>query len=383
MSTLERPVRVAFILTRVQLWGAFETLVQAARAHVDVEAEVVLVDSPSYFQSHERATIARLLGTVRLRDEGWLREQIGMLDVLVFHDPYLGDWMEPGGLGHELVSAGSRVVLSPYALALHGSPEIRRMLFDLPFHHAAWRIYAPSAGQAEMFRSLADDEPDEARQRIRFLGYAKQERLLSSRTAQQEAKRLRRRVGRRTITLWNPHFPDADGTFTFATFAPLLLERAVRWPQEGLIVRPHPRLMPELESTPKGAASAARFRELCRTLGNVVLDESPDPAPAMLAADALISDVSSLVAEYAVLNRPTLLTVPPGGILINDPEGFTADLPRATGPTELTAFLDSVRPAATALPEASEVHGTGERIIDDLVEAVRAEQHQESTALAR
>lgn len=379
VTTPGESVRMAVLLQRVQVWGAVDTIVQAGRRHPDVELDVVLVgDSDATYRGHEAEEFAAYLAErgVTLRDEEWLRTHVERLDVVITPDPYTSRWNTSRGLSpRELAEAGIRLVLSPYAQALAGGAENLALLHNLPFHNTAWRIYAPSEGAVANYRGVcvAGDG------HVRHLGSAKREHLLTDEVAAREAAALRRRLGTRTVTLWNPHFDSEDGLSTFGTMIEPILGWFGERRQRGLIVRPHPRLFSDYERYGHGDV-VATFRRMCAKLPNVHLDESIDAAPALLAADALVSDLSSLIAEYHVLNRPIGLLRPAVELVLNDDRAWAEGTAMIDDKRMLAQFLNRVRPAGGLAGARTEDLGAGERIVESIVADFEQEKY---AALAR
>lgn len=384
MTTPSRPVRIAFLLMRPQVWGAFETIVEAAVAHPDVHVELVLAEDPgSGYRPHAADELRELLAPtgLELRDNAWLVDHLDDFDVAFFHDAYVEEWGKVAGLGaHVLLDHGVRIAVSPYALALHGHEDITRFLFNMPLHHSAWRIYAPSEGQVANYHRFSATGAEQ----VRFRGYVKQERLVTSAQVAREAARLREHLGTRTVTLWNPHFQGRDDVLTFPIVAPVMVGWAAAHPDQGFIFRPHPRLFTDLQKIGGDDAEAVRqFRAACGRLPNVILDESPDGAPALRASDAMVSDLSSMIAEYRVLDRPVGLLVPAEGLEINDLEGILDGLPQLRDAADIERFLSGVAPAPPVAADGQPALGSGARIVADVVETFRAEQEAEALEAAR
>lgn len=363
----DHDVRIAVLIQRTQVWGALESIVIAGLRHPGVTLDVALLpDRNADYRVHEAGEFAAICAErgIELRDEDWLAAHLGEIDIALVHDAYGNRWSTSRGLStRELADAGIRVVLSPYAQALSGSPGNLATLHDMPLHNYAWRIYAPSAGAAANFGRYCAAGGDH----VRDLGSAKREHLLTDENAASGAAALRRRLGTKTVTLWNPHFDSEDGLSTFGT----MLEPILGWfgerRQRGLIVRPHPKLFTDYERLGHGDV-VATFRRMCTALPNVHLDESIDAAPALLAADALLSDLSSLIAEYDVLNRPVGLLRPTPDLELNeDQECLTRAVP-IDNRRGLAAFLERVRPATNGEAPRGDDLGAGERIVASMVE---------------
>ncbi|WGL53680.1 CDP-glycerol glycerophosphotransferase family protein [Nocardioides sp. BP30] len=366
------PVRIVVMLQHIQVWSAVDSIVRAARDSAEVRLDVVLMpDASGSFQQHPREEVAAYVAErgVPLRDPEWLRGRLTELDVLIVPDPYLARWNTPPGLSpQEVAEAGVRLVLAPYAQALSGDPVNLRLMHDHPFHRLAWRLFAPSEGAVANYARHGGA----GTAHVRYLGSVKRERLLADQEAAVQARDVRARLGTERVVLWNPHFVGDRALSTFQELAEPILGYAASHPELGLLVRPHPRLVPEYLFSGL-LEHVADFRARCERLPNVMLDESMDATVAMLAADAMVSDLSSLIAEYHVLERPIALLRPSPDLAFNEDRTWLDGTTIIDAVPGLTDFLDRVRPAPQAPRGALPDLGAGARIVETIVRDYRAE----------
>jgi len=374
----EGRLHAAVLVQHLDSWGALDTIARALAAHPGVRFDLVALDSVlSRFPGETAAVLARAGFTTR--DEAWLRCALPELDVLVLCDGY--DEFRPEGLRvPDFAAAGIRLVYSPYGTNIGGEATQERRQYDGLLHNVAWRVFAPTIGQRELFarRCTVGDA------HVRTLGSVKRERVLALRADGSAGDALRAATGSATTVLWNPHFTIAeDGWSTFLMhLEPLLGFFASTRRDLGLIIRPHFRLLLDLARIPALAQVNRRFREACEKQRNVVLDDSRDYLPAFAAADAMISDQSSLIPEYLPLRRPVLYLHRPGGTPLNSDATFMAALPAAESWTDVAAFLGDVATGrATAADAAAigEEHlgaydaGAGARVVQCIVGDLLAE----------
>ncbi|WP_017934048.1 CDP-glycerol glycerophosphotransferase family protein [Nocardioides sp. Iso805N] len=367
-----RPLRFVVMVQHIQVWSAVDSIVRAALERPDVELDVVLVpEEAANFQQHPREEVEAFVASrgVRLRDAAWLRGRLADLDVLVVPDPYIARWNTPPGLSpQEIAESGVRLVLAPYAQALSGDPVNLGMLHNQPLHNMAWRIFAPSRGAVANFARCCRAGTDH----IRYVGSAKRERLLTDEVAAAQATELRRALRTQDVVLWNPHFVGDRRLSTFQELVEPILRHVAEHPSLGLVVRPHPRLIPEYLASGL-QEHVDDFRVACAQLPNVVLDESMDATPALLAADAMISDLSSLVAEYHVLGRPIGLLRPGPGLALNEDQDWLEVTTAIDDEIDLVRFLDPLRRPARATAPGQDDLGAGARIIEAIVRDYRDE----------
>jgi hypothetical protein len=359
------PLRMAVFLWSPLYWPGLETMVAAAQTHPDVELTVVALDHDDWFQARTAGQTQEFFAKqgVTPKGEGWLRANLRNLDVIVTGDPY--DLQRPAGLHtRDLADAGVRLVHLPYAQALSGNPDNRWALYNLALHNIAWRIYVASTGQIANYRQSCEAGGDH----VRYLGNVKRERLLSNRNADQAAQKIRRTLKTDTVTLWNPHFLDDLRTATFTKYIGAVFAHYTNNPRHGLLVRPHPLLLLNCERQgEQGKRLVADFRGMCADLPNVYLDEDLDPCPAMHAADSMISDLSSMMTEFLVFNRPTAWLRGSTEALLNNDQDWLSQVSVIDDDAQLSAFLNGQRKRGNRPQPRTEDAGSGARIVDSLV----------------
>jgi hypothetical protein len=370
-GAFERPVRIAVLIRHTHYWGALESIALAAQANPEAELYVVRLTHRAPNSTHpsteEFAAFCADRG-ISIHDEAWLRVNLHEIDIAVLPDGY--DRSANRGITvTDLAAAGVRLVLSPYAQALSGSAQNARWLYDMPVHQLAWRIFVASAGQERNFARFCSSGAD----RVRCVGSVKRERLLTS-AAAADAERIRRTLRTKRTVLWNPHFLSDDGLCTFSKYFAALMDWFAAHRNVGLIVRPHPRLLGDLEQLggEEGREKAAIVRRRITGAPNLYLDESPDSAAAMHAADAMISDLSSLIPEYLALNRPTALLLLDGELPLNEDAAALDGVTRIEDVRALQRFLAEPVARGEHAPEPDDL-GTGERIVQSIIDDLRVE----------
>jgi hypothetical protein len=365
----QTPIAVAVVLWSPNFWGTVETFVLAAEARPDVQIDVVLLTSDNG-TFRERSELENHLFLrshgVTPRDESWLRQNLDRLDVVVAPDPY--DASRPPGLrAQDIAARGIRLIYIPYATSPM-SDAASVPLMNLPLQNLAWLMYVPNSDELNIYRSVLDVDGSH----LRYVGGLKNERVLTSQVCKRQAESIREKLSTSTIVLWTPHWSThADGFSTFALYMQPMLEFFVAHPERGLIVRPHPRLLIDLERS-GGERHTRDFRALCEEQPNIYLDESWDHVPAMQSADALVSDLSSLIAEYLPQDRPiAYLKRNPNGQLLGD-TGWLDKVIEVTDTSALISFLQAPTRPAGAGQQSYEI-GSGARAVAGMVEDFYAE----------
>jgi len=344
------PVRVGVLVQHLDSWGALETIATALGEHLRVQADVVALDSALSRYPGETAAVLAERGFAA-RDAQWLRAALPELDVMLLCDGY--DEFRPEGLRvPDFAAHGIRCVYSPYGTNIGGERVQQARQYDGVLHNLAWRVFAPTQGQRDLFERWCSAGAGH----VRTVGSVKRERVLALAQDPLAGKALRDATGAERVVLWNPHFTlNAGGWSTFDMFLQPLIEYVqTRRGELGLVLRPHFRLLTDLAGDPALAALNTQLRAAIEG-GLVVLDDSRDYLQAFAAADALISDQSSLIPEFLPRRRPILYLHRPGGAPLNTDAQFMTALPAADETTALTGFLDDVAAGRATPPDEARI----------------------------
>lgn len=378
-----RPGRVPHIVVLFQhrsYWGAVETVCAALQARDDIDFDLVAIDSPIDQIPGGTAELVAEHG-YETRDGEWLREHLGDIDIVMLDNPY--DNFRPEGLRTtDLANAGIRLAYVPYGNNVGAGELILQWQYDLPLHQCAWRVFARSLRQVDMYgRHCAVGN-----YHVHAAGLPKLDRSLQS--APSEVHPLREQAGDRPVFLWNPHFTvgvDARQRWsTFDLYCEALLEYFAAHPEAVLLVRPHFRLFQTLQQMGgRFAGLETRLKDAVVAHENIWLDDAADYVTSFQVADAMLSDASSLITEFMPTGKPILYLVRADGPGINEDAGYFDDLYQARAWDDVETFLSMVVDREDPMRDmrlasvAENFHlldgHAGERIAEHLVTSFRSE----------
>lgn len=377
VSTGTRKPRVAVLFQRQATWGALVTVWEELATRSEVEGVVVAVDAPEEAWAESGAEFLARRG-IRAESPEWLRSHLDDVDVVVRDTPY-DCMLPPGLLTYEMASSGVRLVTVPYGCNTAGGAMMESFHWDQPVQRSAWRSYVGSSTQQRLFTEgcLAGGD------HVRAVGIPKLDRVVQV-SSQEACPRVPLPV-RGPVILWNPHFSVRPGGWsTFLTYGQSLLDWFGRHPECQLVVRPHFLLAQTVTAGQgEGAALLAQVRRAAQSRDNVVLDERPDYLESLLAADAMVSDLSSLASEFMLTGRRLLYLEHPSGPGLNEEGRHLQHAQVARSWHDVQEFLDDV--ARGADPRAEQRRASvsryfpladgraGQRVVDDVVTSLAQE----------
>lgn len=298
------PLRVLFLGERAALWPCLHSVWQAmcsdARfAPTVVPLRCVFSGSPEY-----PAPYFERRGIPFVPPEAYDLEQ--ECPHLVF-SCMPSEFARPAAFSLERMSRlGARVGYIHYGFEVGGGPRIREYQYGQPLHRHAWRVFARSEAHAKAIahytKRLARD--------IVPTGHPKIDAILQAGGADiPQAWRVK--AAGRPCVLWNVHFAVPAPGVTVGVWSSwhMIGEALVRHMYERsdmvLLLRFHPQFFAfHREHGLLDAAGEDALRALVAGCPNIIVDEEGDYLPAFAFSQGLLSDSSSLLLEYAPLQKP-------------------------------------------------------------------------------
>lgn len=210
----------------------------------------------------------------------------------------------------ENIAKYTRLVYLPYFIPYMMYFDSRVALCQMPIHTYAWRIAGSSQHFADYFTRYSQRHGEN----LMVTGIPKMDyvvHLNHNRYAVPQS--WKPKVQGRTVILWNTWF---DGNASSLD----LLEKMLPWfashQEYGLIWRPHPMSKAVMKlHDPEQYCKLEHMMNTVRTGSNLILDEEPEYGPAFICSHGQISDFSSMMVQYLLLDKPLLWIQIPGKTL--------------------------------------------------------------------
>lgn len=227
-------------------------------------------------------------------------------DVVFFHTPYSHGPSYPFFLWAGFVARHTRVAHVNYGYFLLTLEGTEKHIYDNPQIQVADMVFSESDVSDRVFRASFGDE------RVHKTGYPKFDRFRACLETVPFEERVKGKD--KLDVIWTPHWQMAEdptgGTHTsnFTRYVDTMLKLSER-DDVVLHVRPHPLLRPRLKVL--GMYDFDEFDAIMDTFeknGAVVYpaNEGVSYVEALMSADVLISDFSSLVPEFFITERPII-----------------------------------------------------------------------------
>lgn len=305
-----KPLRILFVVQEFSLWASLRSVYDYFQ-QLGFELDIVY--------SYEKGTLPDKLKEENIaayQESGYpivdksdydLTEAAP--DMVFYSKPYLGPNGNPKKYYVDEISKHVKyTVFISYCLDVQGGSELYRYFYALPMFSLAWRVITYSDHYDQMLRrySYCDGE------NLLRLGHPKFDQLYKAMTESDSATGdWTNQFAKAPIVLWNTHFTISEnvGVGTFYENYSTILDFFKTHPDINLLWRPHPYFFASVEEDPR--MGKKWLNELISDLSNypnIWIDKEQDYTPAFTASDALITDATTFLAEFAATGKPVLYT---------------------------------------------------------------------------
>ena len=335
-----RPMRILFISHEYSVWPSFDSVWQACGEETDIRRDLVIAyqwanaSDPAKIGAIMKPYLENGLPAVWMEDYCLQREQP---DLILYMKPYQGFRACPGRYyinGAEKITPYTAFI--SYCLDIQGGDTLREYFYRKPFFYHVWKIIGYSSCYRERMTRYGYRNGDN----LLALPHPKFDRILAVTDSDSFIRAdWQDKIRNRKTILWNTHFSIEPDRFvgSYLQWKDEVLGFFEQHPEYVLLWRPHPLFMEHVTAS-LGSRETDRLRHMAQASDNIILDESSDYGPSIRMSDALISDASTFLMEYAATGRPVLYTVKNGGEQICDPQ-YLGSVEKAENPGDVRSFL--------------------------------------------
>ncbi len=302
----EQKLRLVFFTQEYFVWPSMKSVYEAALNDDRFEADLVYVpfshangtgkDPEKEYRQYIDAGYAAIRWS-----EYDLRGRSP--DVAFFEKPY--DFIPKGFYIDEISTVIDKCVYIGYGIQVGiESDEFRRLDYCLPLHLIAWGIVCSGPGMYDGFCQNSYKHGSNCWR----IGSPRID-AVRSQSSDIFAEEIKKRAGSRKVFLWNTHHTiTKDGDLgTFLEYSNQLIEFAKQHDEIFILWRPHPLFFDALKNE-MGVQACEDFWKDAEAVENILIDRQKDYFAAIQVSHAMISDISSLAAEYVLTEKPILIT---------------------------------------------------------------------------
>lgn len=307
-------IHVVFVCHMPGAWGKLRPVYSALKSDPAFDVTVVAVPyrHPSAARNdYKDGGMSNYLRTdegieaVRGYDEAkgeWLDLQDLAPDYVFFQTPY--DPF-PYKLTSDCVSCFARVCYVPYYGVLIYEGEVENITHPRGFFRNTSLVFVAHENERiELLKRFSEMEASN----VVTVGCPTFERIQELQTVSGRAWNLPRSPAISRI-LWTPRWRTSEGNCHFFDYKDYFIELARSNQDVDFLFRPHPLCLKNFAAT--GEFSEAEQNLMVKeyaSLANAGIDTSGDYHDLFLSSDILVSDMSSMIAEYFLTGKPIVYT---------------------------------------------------------------------------
>lgn len=338
------PLKLAFVVQEFALWPSFQSIWESCPGNI--EKSIVVVYSFNKTLSGEELDYYvepyRKAGyNVRTSDDYEL--EVEQPDIIFYMKPYRVYRGCPESFYiNKAKTITPFTVFISYCLDVQGGDRVQNFFYGLPFFYHVWRI----VGYSEYYRNMMIKRGYRDANNVILLGHPKFDgsyRLTKERNFINDE--WKRKINGRKVVLWNSHFSIEPniGVGTFLRWRTTIFHYFAENRDMVLLWRPHPIFWQIISKT--NEINIKEFNMLLSRLesaDNVIVDRTGDYRFAFCMSDALISDATTFLVEYAATSKPILYTIKPDGETVCN-DDYLVGVNIAEEEDDVLTFLDDVR----------------------------------------
>lgn len=312
ITTIPAKVKIAFFPYKISMWDSLESIWEASLRDENCESQIVPI--PYYTKNHfgelekmhyEGEKFAANLPILDYRSYFLEQEQP---DIMYIHNPYDQynkiTMIEPRFFTKELKKSGGILVYVPYYILGHAI-RYEDMSFECANMGVVYSdfIIMQCENQKKAYEFWGVPE-----KRLLSLGSPKIDAVLkSSKKTYDITEKWKSVLKDKKVILFNTSIRSStqDGQWLGK-----MIERVktvLRRENFALIWRPHPLLWDAIQENANEKKQYQNLIDMIQNAPNAIMDDSDNARAAMQVSDAMISDLSSLTAEYTFTGKPAYI----------------------------------------------------------------------------
>lgn len=312
-----QPIRVGFFCHSPAIWGKLSPLYRLLNESPDFET--LLIACPSRHESfgdmdyHDNGTSDFLQSIEQITPikgyeettKRWINLQELSLDYVFFQTPY--DQQFPQEFWAETVSSYTKICYVPYYGSLIYRGDVEKITHYKPFFDNLSMAFLSNPSECEHVSSkFPNIRPGKG---AHATGSPLNDSILQGALEDDGSWNLPRSDSRRRI-LWTPRWNTSEGNCHFFEYGNYFLNLAEKRNDDvDFLFRPHPLMLSNLAATGEMPLEDQTLMiKRYESLPNTSINSSGDYQNVLLTSDILVSDMSSMMAEYFLTGKPIIYT---------------------------------------------------------------------------
>lgn len=313
---LKRRINVVFVCHRPNVWGSLKSIYEEClndeRFNVSIVAIPCKKQLPKLGLSHEvyesegaeeffKSFQCNVINGYDYLKKRWFNIKKIKPDYVFFQTPY--NIIRPKKYRTSVVSKYTKILYVHYVANFIGAGVLEES-YPLDFIKNIYTIFL----QDTKDQQLITDYLNKNKLSVGTLltGFPRYDELDSLKGIDSKNWNLPRNKNVKRV-IWNPRWTTNEGNCNFFEYKDFLIEYAKKHSNFDFIFRPHPQAFLEWNATgelPK--AEAEKYKKEYSDCNNAKIDNQKEYLTTFYSSDFMITDISSIVAEYFLTGKPII-----------------------------------------------------------------------------
>jgi len=313
---LNKPINIVFVCHRPNVWGSLYTVYKACISDKNFNVTIVAIPNKKQL-SHKglkhdiyetegaeeffKAYSCKIVNGYDYQNKKWYNLKRLKPDYLFFQQPY--NICKPAQYNSKNVSKYTKILYVHYAANFIGNGVLEET-YPINFIRDVDTIFAQ-----DVFDKISVEnylKRNNVNAKIYITGFPRYDNLKQYKNVKSTNWNLPQNNNIYRV-IWTPRWCTNEGNCCFFEYKDRLLEFVKKNKNIDFIFRPHPQAFLEWAATGElPEKEANEYKRNYKNLKNAKIDEQKEYLTTFYSSDCLITDISSIIAEYYLTGKPII-----------------------------------------------------------------------------
>ena len=313
---LNNPINLVFICHRPSVWGSLKTVLEECNKDTNFNITIVAIPNkkqlPKDGLNHEiyesegaeeffKDYPCRVINGYNYDTKKWFNLKSLKPDYVFFQQPY--NICKPKEYRSKRVSKYAKILYVHYAANFIGNGVLEET-YPSEFIKDVSIIFSADKYDQSLIDSYLSDI--EANTKTKLTGFPRYDNLSQYQNIDSNNWNYKKELNKKRI-IWTPRWCTNEGNCSFFDYKDKLLDYIENNENIDFIFRPHPQAFLEWNATGELPENKANdYKERYHKLSNAKIDKQKEYLTTFYSSDIMITDISSIVAEYFLTGKPII-----------------------------------------------------------------------------
>lgn len=310
------PINLVFVCHRPSVWGSLKTVFEECNKDNKFNVTIVAIPNkkqlPEFGLSHEEYESegaeeffkdypCRIINGYNYKTKKWFDLTLLKPDYIFFQQPY--NICKPNEYKSKKVSKYAKILYVHYAANFIGGGVLEET-YPLDFIKNVSMIFSADKYDKDLINSYL--QWNQIKVKTKLTGFPRYDNLDKYKNIDSKNWNFAKDKNKKRI-IWTPRWCTNEGNCNFFAYKDELLNYVSKNKDIDFIFRPHPQAFAEWNATGElPEIEANDYKNKYETLENAKIDTRKEYLTTFYSSDIMITDISSIVAEYFLTGKPII-----------------------------------------------------------------------------